>query len=289
VRAFAESELRLPVGEAYGSYVATGREFVVWNVFAAPEFSLEMKSFCYPVAGCVNYRGYFSKDRAIAFADRLRRDGYDVFVGGIAAYSTLGWFSDPELDTFLGRADRDLAGLIFHELAHREVYVTDDTRFNESFATAVQQIGVTRWLRTRSITLDVARYEEQRARRLAVLALIESTRDDLGDIYARDIPDAQKRAAKADRIERLRREYERLRETWQGHHDFAAWMRSEINNARLGTVGDYNGYVGAFRRLFESAGGDFGRFYAEVARLAELPVEARDAALDELQQAALQQ
>ena len=283
LRAFASAELKLPVDDAYATYVDTGRDFVVWNVFAAPEFSLRMKTFCYPVAGCVSYRGYFAEADAARFAGELADEGYDVFVGGVAAYSTLGWFADPVLNTFVRRSRRDLAALIFHELAHRAVYLKGDTTFNESFATAVAEVGVSRWLGESDASLDVARYAAQRERRASVLALIGETRTALTRLYAREDLDPEgKRAAKAAEIQRLRQRYGELRETWSGHRDFAAWMASDLNNARLGTVADYNSLVPAFHQLLADNGGDLVAFYTAVQSLADLEESSRRAAIDEL-------
>ncbi len=275
IREFARTALALPADDAYDSYVDTGRKYVVWNVFAAPEFSLNMTSFCYPIAGCVNYRGYFSQADADTFAMSLATQGQDVFVGGIAAYSTLGWFSDPVLNTFVHRQPRQLASLLFHELAHRVVYVPGDTTFNESFATAVAEAGVRRWLASQAIETDTEVFVAQRERRQDVLALIDEARDQLAGLYARSISEEEMRVAKQEIIKDLKREYETLQVSWHGHTDFAGWMASDINNARLGTIADYHALVPAFHQLLVQNDGDLSRFYQAVKQLANLPEDQR--------------
>lgn len=281
---FAAQELALPVHDQYRSYVELDRPFVVWNVFATPEFSMQPKTWCFPVAGCVAYRGWFSEARARADARRLREAGFDVFVGGVAAYSTLGWFSDPVLSTVLYREDHRLAMLLFHELAHQVAYTRDDSVFNESFATAVEQLGLAAWLAANeaqggeSASERLAELARERELDAAFVALVQATASDLRQLYASGLePDAM-RAAKAARIARLREEYAAARTAW-GDARYDAWFASEINNARLSSVATYNTLVPAFEALFAQCGGDWPCFHARAAGLARLPRAERESTL----------
>ena len=283
VREFATSELGLPDNGSYRTYVelppaADGgrRAAVVWNVVAAPELSTAPLTWCFPVAGCVSYRGYFSEARARRFGDRLQAKGYDVSVGGVAAYSTLGWFEDPVLSTVIDDPEPDLAGLIFHELAHQLVYVQDDTRFNESFATTVEVEGVRRWLAANDRPSPVmAAFLERQAWRDEVAGLLLGARDRLADAYARDMPDDWKRGRKRELFAELQRA---LRELERSRNGGAAggWGRRRLNNADLVSAGDYRGLVAGFRRLLEDHGGELSAFYHAVEEIAELPPEERE-------------
>ncbi|HKI73960.1 MAG TPA: aminopeptidase [Pseudomonadales bacterium] len=281
VRAFAR-RMGLSVGGSYSQYEDIHRPYVVWNVFAAPEFSLDPKLFCYPIAGCVSYRGYFDERDAKRFAQTLRAQGFDVYVGGVAAYSTLGWFDDPILSTFVQRSDSELAALLFHELAHKTIYVKGDTRFNESYATTVEQTLLRRWLRQRNASDAFAAYQASRARLQQVIALIEATNHKLAALYGSDMNADAMRHAKADDIERLRKDYKALRNTWGDHDEFAWWMRTDINNAKLSTIATYNDWVPGFKRLLEDDGGDMKAFLRSVKTLADMDKPARDTRLEAL-------
>lgn len=271
----------LDAGDAYTSYVETGQPYVVWNVFAAPPYELTMKQFCFPVAGCTSYKGFFSERLARRLAEELSRDGFDVYVGGVAAYSTLGWFADPVLDTFISRGDVQLAGLIFHELAHREVYVPGDTQFNESLATAVERFLVARWVAETGSQQDIDLLEGARQRRGEVLALVKATRADLADIYqAGDLTEPARQTAKEQALARMQTSYLALRSEWgEGHDDYLAWMTSDINNAKLGTLADYNDWVDSFMTILADAGNDLPVFISRVREIAALDRQARDALL----------
>lgn len=275
IRAFASEELGLPVGDTYRTYADLDRQFVVWNVFVAPEFSVELTSWCYPIAGCVTYRGYFSKDGAMKEARRQRDAGSDVYVGGVDAFSTLGWFDDAVLNTFIGRSDVRFAGLLFHELAHKAVYVPDDTTFNESFATAVERAALERWLQRRGEPAGFDRYLNDDARKRRVIALIVAARDELEDVYARSLDAARMREEKSAVIERLRADYRALGDDYP----FRAWMDEPINNAKLGTVATYNRWVPAFLAILEETGGDLPQFLERVEALASRDEPARNALL----------
>ncbi len=289
IRDFASRELGLPDNRSYRSYADLGRPYAVWNVVAAPRLSLEPKTWCYPFAGCAAYRGYFNERAARRHGDRLAADGYDVRVGGVAAYSTLGWFADPVLNTFLDYADADLAALIFHELAHQVVYVKDDSAFNESFATAVEVEGVRRWLRSLGRDEELAAFESGRRRRRDLNRYLLEARTELEAIYGSEDSDERKLARKAELFRALPSRYRsELVPAWRaagddagGESNLGGWL-SRLNNADLVSVATYNDLVPAFRALLESSGGSFPAFYAEVERLAGLEPDERRRALDSL-------
>ncbi len=272
LREFATGELKLPAGGSYRSYArlppAPGggrRAAVVWNVVVAPELSTAPLTWCFPVAGCVSYRGYFSEARARRFADRLAAEGHDVSLGGAAAYSTLGWFADPVLSTVIDYPETRLAGLLFHELAHQLLYVQDDTRFNESFATTVEVEGVRRWLAATGQPPSVlAAYLEEQRRQDEVATLMLAYREWLREAYGKDKTDEWKRRRKGEVLAELRAELEALGGV------ASAWARRPLNNADLASAGDYHGLVAGFRRMLELQHGDLPAFYREARRLAEL-------------------
>ncbi len=282
IRRFAADALSLPLDSQFSTYVDLGRPFVVWNVFAAEEFSMEPRSWCYPVAGCVSYRGYFDEAAAQAFATDLRMEGLDVYVGGIAAYSTLGWFSDPVLNTVLNRREHQLAALVFHELGHQVAYAKGDTEFNESFATAVEREGQRRWLQARVDAETRRELEESIATELQrqeqFVALVQAAAEDLRLLYASNAADMG--AGKQQRMERLRADYTMLKTTqWQDYSGYDAWFAGELNNAKLATVTTYNNLVPGFTALLAELGNDLPAFYKRVAELAELPYDQRRQAL----------
>jgi predicted aminopeptidase len=274
IRDFAREALALPLGRDYSTYVDLDRPFVVWNVFAAPEFSLQPLSWCYPIAGCVSYRGYFSETAANAFAEATAAEGYEVYVGGVAAYSTLGWFSDSVLNTVIQREPHQLAALIFHELAHQVVYVPGDTEFNESFATTVERLGMQRWLES-AIADDQERAQIQERAALEIrrqsdfVELVTAAVADLQGIYAGDMPDSEKRAAKLARIKALRSQYEIRKSDWGGYGGYDAWFSRDLNNAQLSTVATYNNLVPEFMALFAVSGSDFSAFYRAAKNFGE--------------------
>ncbi len=282
ILAFAEQELALPVDGSYDRYAALGRPFVAWNVFAAPEFSLVPREWCYPLVGCLAYRGYFDQAAAVREADRLAAGGEDVHVAGVVAYSTLGWFDDPLLDTFLFRREDRLAWLLFHELSHRRLFVAGDTQFNESYASAVADAGVQRWLEARGDATLRERATAGATQRRAVVGLLLALRDELAALYAETLPETERRARKARAIADARAAYAGLRATWDGDPGFDAWMDAGLDNAKLNTVGLYHHLVPAFRALLVQQGGDFAAFHAAVAALAAQPEQARHARLADL-------
>lgn len=285
-RDFAVAELQLPDNQSYRSYADLERDFVVWNVFAAPEFSLEPKRWCFPVAGCVAYRGYFSEKAANKKADRLRNQGYDVQVGGVAAYSTLGRFADPVLNTMMRWSDINLVSTIFHELAHQRLYIKGDTAFNESFATAVADIGVERWLAERNERDRLQGYYGQRALRLSVRHLVDQVRAKLHTLYAQEIDDDLKRRRKRELLDDLSLAAEKT--IADSGSRARNWLAAPLNNARLASVGLYEGQLGSFKAILESCKQDLACFYQETQRLAALPQAERAALLNRLAGAELQ-
>ena len=279
IRAFASQELGLPENGSYRSYADLHRPYVVWNVFAAPELSLELKQWCYPVIGCAAYRGYFDRESADRAAADLRAEGFEVNVGGVQAYSTLGWFSDPLLNTFIGGTEGQLAGLVFHELAHQVVFVGGDTTFNESFATAVEREGVRRWLAAHGNDASRKAYAEFTQRRREFLDLLLQYRALLLQNYQSQQPDDLKRARKQQLFSSLRDDYARLKASWDGFAGYDRFFANDLTNAHLASIGAYNDLVPAFDALLVQVSGDFPRFYAEVKQLAALPRERREASL----------
>jgi predicted aminopeptidase len=279
VRAFASSELGLPDNGSYREYADLHRPYVVWNVFATRELSLELKQWCYPVVGCAGYRGYFERGAAEREAEALRADGYEVNVAGIPAYSTLGWLPDPLLNTFIGGSEGQVASMVFHELAHQVVFVGGDTTFNESFATAVEREGVRRWLAVSNDPALRRSYAEFANRRQDFVDLLLKYRERLEALYASDEPDDAKRAGKRRLFAELKAEYAALKASWGGFAGYDRYFAQELTNAHLASVGAYNILVPAFDALLVREGGDFPRFYAEVRRLARLPKGDREAEL----------
>jgi predicted aminopeptidase len=279
LRDFASRELLLPDNRSYRTYADLERPFAVWNVFAVPELSLEPKKWCFIVAGCVPYRGYFARDQAEQFAASLKQDGYDTYIGGVLAYSTLGWFNDPLLNTFINRSEADLAGLLFHELAHQKIYVSSDSTFNESFATVIELEGVTRWFEQGGNAKEAEAYRLKIRRREEFTALVLRHRARLKKIYDSALSDAEKRAAKAKVFEELRDDYAKLKSGWNGYAAFDNWFKQHLNNARLAAIGLYSQYVAAFQALLAQQGGDLAGFYREVERIAKLSSEERAVAL----------
>jgi predicted aminopeptidase len=275
IRDFATRELALPDNGSYRSYAALGRAFVVWNVFATEEFSLRPRQWCFPIAGCVAYRGYFSQSRAQGFADRLRGENMDVFVAGVPAYSTLGWFDDPLLDTFLRYPEPELARLIFHELAHQVVYVSGDTAFNESFATAVELEGIERWLAAEGTASQRQAYDAMRVYRQGFVDLVADYRRRLEALYLQNLPDHEKRSRKAATLADMKAAYLTLKQAWGGFAGYDRFFAGELTNAHFVPVVSYTELVPEFRRLFAASGSDFERYYAQVKALAALEPQAR--------------
>jgi predicted aminopeptidase len=279
-RAFASSELKLPDNKSYTSYADIGRQFVVWNVVATPEFSVTPEHWCFPVAGCVAYRGYFKEARARQFANELAVRGFDVAVDGVPAYSTLGKFADPVLSSMLPYGDDDLAATVFHELAHQLLYVRNDSEFNEAFATTVEDAGLERWLAHLGESARMRALNDESRREEEFVTLLADTRAQLAHLYASGLPRTQLRTKKAEIFNALAGEL-RAREHRDGliYPLYEEWITQGMNNARLASVATYFDCVPGFKRLLAEAGGDLPRFYDAARALAKRPRAERHQAL----------
>ncbi|MGA7949626.1 MAG: aminopeptidase [Thiobacillaceae bacterium] len=286
IREFASKELGLPDNGTFRRYADLQRPFVVWNVFAAAEFSTQPKEWCYPLFGCANYRGYFSQAKAETAAHALQEKGYDTYVNGIPAYSTLGWFDDPVLNTFVHYPQGRLAEIIFHELAHQVVYVRGDTPFNESFAVTVGQEGARRWLAREGTEQQRTGFEASERRRQIFAALVEKYRERLTEIYASDLSDDKKRVRKGEAFRAMKEEYENLKSASGGQAGYDRWFSQPLNNAQLASTSLYTQMVPAFQMLLAREGGDLPRFYHAVKDLGALPKGRRATVLQRLAAAA---
>ncbi len=280
LREFASRDLKLPDNESYTSYADLKRPYVVWNVYATPEFSTELKKWCFVAAGCVDYRGFFAKEKAERFAEELKSEGYDVHVGGIRAYSTLGWFDDPVLNTFIGYSEIELARLIFHELAHQVVYVQDDSVFNESFATLVAQEGISRWLESNGTAEQQGAFDSKQNRETIFTNLISYHRKHLKELFSSTANDSEKRASKLHIFSELREEFAQLKVANVAFGSYDQWFTLQMNNALLATVSTYTQLVPAFQTLLMRQGGDMERFYDTVKRISKLTEDERNFALN---------
>jgi predicted aminopeptidase len=276
IRDFASRELGLPDNGSYRTYADVGRQYVVWNVVAAPEFSVEPKQSCYPVVGCVAYRGYFVEQRARRYAAQLRARGFDVVVGGVAAYSTLGHFDDPILNTMTGWNDVELASIVFHELTHQLLYIANDASFNEALATTVEEEGVRRWLQQQGRDKDLEQHLLEQARYVQVINLLNATREKLRGVYASGVAPEKMRADKAAVLGEMRESYAALKAQWGGHAPFDIWFAAEVNNAHLASIATYYTCVPGFQRELAAVHADLPAFYRRVRELAKMNQTARD-------------
>ena len=286
IRRFAVSELSLPDNDSYTAYAQLSQRYVLWNVIAAPALSLKSRRWCFPVAGCVNYRGYYDQQAAQDFAAQLRSAGDDVQVLGVPAYSTLGWFNDPVLSTFINYPEAELARLLFHELAHQKFYIKGDSEFNEAFATTVESAGVARWLKQYGTAAQEQAYRVFEQRKRDFLDLLLRRRADLARIYASDADDRQKLQEKAETFDALRADYAQLKQRWGGYAGYDRWFAAPLSNAHLALVATYHDLVPGFEALLRQDSAqcpaeytDFPRFYAEVKALGALDKRARHDAL----------
>ncbi len=279
-RQFASQELGLPDNASYRSYADIGRPYVVWNVVAAPAFSVAPKHWCFPVAGCVAYRGYFYEHSAREFALGLETQGFDVAIDGVPAYSTLGKFADPVLSSMLRYGDDDLAATIFHELAHQLLYVRDDSAFNEAFATTVEDVGLERWLAHQGAVRRVQAFHAARQHEQELVRLLASTRARLKQLYASERPRPEMAVLKAEAFTRLAADMRALeRRDGVSVPLYEDWIVSGLNNARLASVATYFDCVPGFMRLLHEQDDDLPRFYAAARRLAGQPRAERHARL----------
>ncbi len=281
-RQFAIDTLGLPENKSYSTYAATGRDAVTWNVVAVPEFAMQARTWCFPVAGCVSYRGYFDKSNAESYAASLAEEGFDVTVGGASAYSTLGWFDDPVLDTMLRGGDVRYVSTLFHELAHQVLYIKDDSSFNEAFATFVEQEGFRIWLRSREEGNRIEAYEASLQRSEDFSELLKATRDELVALYQlTDLDEATRRERKEQVFADMQTRYAALKASWNEYPGYDRWFSRDLNNAHLLGVSTYRRLVPAFAAMFEEAGNDLPAFYALATEISKLPYEERQQRLAE--------
>jgi predicted aminopeptidase len=278
IRRFATTDLLLPDNKSYTTYVALDRPYVVWNVVAAEEFSVEPKRWCFPFAGCVSYRGFFHRADAERFEKELASKGYDTSSGGSDAYSTLGYFADPVLSTMVGAGEQYVASLLFHELAHQKLYVRDDSEFSEAFATTIEEYGTERWFMARGDAAGLAAYRRRLKHRSDFATLVSTQQARLRAVFATSDTAEQKRADKARAFDAMRVDYAALKQSWGGTGDYDAWFAQPLNNATLAAVATYRRWVPALRSRIDALGLE--GFYAEMAELAKLKVPERASRLE---------
>jgi predicted aminopeptidase len=277
-RNFAIHELALPDGKSFRKYADLRRPYAVWNVVATPEFSVEPRRWCFPVAGCVAYRGYFQESRARSLALKLSTRGDDVTVGGVATYSTLGHFADPLFNTMLGWRESRFVGTIFHELAHERLYLPGDSEFSEAFASVVEDEGAQRWFESQGRAADLAAYRDSVARESDFAALLRDARSRLSRLYASGTEPQAMRIDKQRELGRLKFAYEQLKRRWGGYSGYDAWFARTLSNADLASVATYRDCVPGLQRELRAAG-SLSAFYARAAELAKLDPAQRHAEL----------
>lgn len=269
-REFAIVELGLPDNNSYRNYADVRRDYVIWNVIATEEFSVTPQQWCFPFAGCVSYRGYFDKADAQEFAEKLRNEGMDIYVAGARAYSTLGWFDDPLLNTMLYRDEALRVGVIFHELAHQQLYVQDDTAFNEAFAMVVAQEGVRRWFSSRKDEKAYKSFLQSEKRRAEFNSLLKQTREKLKRLYSNNLKPELMRKDKEAIFSQLKQEYQLLKKSWNNDDRYDSWMKQSLNNAHLALVATYHELVPSLKAYLNKVDGDLPRFYQQMELLGRL-------------------
>lgn len=280
IRRFSIDRLDLPANDSYASYVELDQPWVVQNIFAAPEFSTRLYEWCYPVIGCASYRGYYDEARMLAYSDDLKSRGFEVYIGKVSAYSTLGWFDDPVLSSFINWPDYRLAGLLFHELTHQQIYIDNDTTFNESLASAVQQVGTELWLKSRNQVDQLDRLADWSRYRDEVIKLIGSTRERLSKIYAGDPDDAGKRESKNQIFSEARDAHADIAARHQIKNGFTHWFAGELNNAKIGSVAAYNSLTPAFINMIRAYKLDFALFFKYAQAVGDLETSTRNSCLE---------
>lgn len=275
MRNFAVTELGLPDNNSYRRYADIGRPYVVWNIVATQEFSLQPKQWCFPIAGCLSYKGYFKQAQAEQLEASLQAENYDVDLYGVQAYSTLNWFDDPVLNTFIASSDARLAGLLFHELAHQLIYIADDSSFNEAFAMTVQIEGVHRWLQKNSKPVEWQRFLEHQKQSEVFQNYLSTTREKLSHLYQQNLPKEQMRKEKQLLLSNALERFEELKESGQLGNGFDRWMARGLNNARLAGIATYRELVPGFQAILQQCQGDFACFYKQVRSLSKLPEAKR--------------
>ena len=280
IRTFSIETLALPDNGSYTNYARLDRPYVLKNLFAAPEFSTRLLSWCYPIAGCASYRGYYDEDLLAEFVATLKKDNSDIHIGKVPAYSTLGWFDDPVLSSFIHWPETRLAGLIFHELTHQRLYVDNDTLFNESLASAVQRAGTERWLKSRHKFDEIAQVRDSNLYRQAVVELIETTRTELRGLYETEISLEAKRKQKQRILDTAIKRHASLALSFNKKGGYTDWFSSGLNNAKLASVSAYTVHVLAFMNMMDAREGDFEKFFVYVETISALPKSKRDLCLD---------
>ncbi len=276
LRSFASERLKLPENDSYRSYVQLDRPYVTWNVFAASEFSIALHQWCFLVVGCVPYRGYFDEAEANRYAQQLAKQGLDVYVAGVPAYSTLGWFNDPLLSSMLDRGEIVTASYIFHELAHQQFYLKGDGNYNEAFATSVEEIGVLQWLHEQERGGDVRRYEDWLLQKSFFSEFIKNSRDEFEVLYQQNFDAGKMLVEKEILIAEMRRKFAKLSHDNKHIERYSKWMSGPLNNAQLGAISLYRELVPAFRRIFNLCENDFEKFYRYAEKIAQLPEQQRN-------------
>lgn len=277
-RRFASEVLMLPDNESYSRYADIGRRYVIWSVVATPKYSIDPVKSCFFIVGCVSYRGYYEKTAAISYARQSEQAGLDVYLGGVTAYSTLGWFDDPLLSSMLARSDAAIAALIFHELAHQVIFVKGDTLFNESFATAVERIGLRQWADFQPDSPALKAYFSVQRKHEMVIDLILKARKQLARVYLENADQGAERRAeqKQAQFKLLKLRYSELKSREGGSPSFDRFFEAELNNASLALFSDYNARVDEFERLFDASGGDWKKFYIAVKKLGKVRPKKQD-------------
>ena len=269
-RDFASQQLHLPDNNSYRSFSDLDRDYVVWNVVATKEFSIEPKEWCFPFVGCLSYRGYFEKHKVDAYAQQLKQQGLDVYVAGISAYSTLGWFDDPVVSSMLYDNEARRVGIIFHELAHQLMYRKNSTTFNESFAMSVEEEGIRRWFEYHDKQVLLNQYKEDKAKSRQFHDMLLQTKNRLNLLYAQNLTDAEKRQKKQQHLKSIKNNYIKLRQQWNGYSGYDEWMAQDINNAHFVLVQTYYDLVPMFRAILRQQSNDLDAFYHEVRKISEL-------------------
>jgi predicted aminopeptidase len=269
-RDFASQYLYLPGNDSYRSFSDLGREYVVWNVVATNEFSIKPQKWCFLFVGCLTYRGYFEKHKVDAFADELKQQGQDVYVSGVSAYSTLGWFDDPVVSSMLYNNEARRVGIVFHELAHQLMYRKNSTTFNESFAMVVEEEGIRRWFESRNKQALLEQYKEDKAKSRQFHQMLVQTKNRLNMLYTQDLDDTEKRQKKQRYLQAIKSEYTKLRQQWNGYSGYDKWMSQELNNAHFVLVQTYHDLVPMFKAMLKQKNNDLESFYDEVIVVSEL-------------------
>lgn len=282
MRDFASKELHLPENDSYRSYADLKRPYAVWNVIAASEFSVSAKKWCFVFVGCLSYRGYFSKQDAEAYANELKTQNYDVYVAGANAYSTLGWFDDPLLNTMMYKSEARRAGIIFHELAHQVVYIENDSAFNEAFATVVEQEGIRRWMQRKNQQQQYEDYLSDKKRNSQINHLLQMTRDKLKALYQNELTTEQKREAKKQIFALMQKQYQGLKKSWGGYAAYDKWMQQDLNNAHLLLIATYHDLVPVFQAILKNENHDLEKFYLAVEQYGKLDKQTRSRQLEQL-------